>query len=127
MATKADEPDEEAERRVRDLVPTGVVYLMKSGRYYKIGRSNSAGRGAYELAILLPGPLKLVHAIETDEVVAADRAIEAPRPGLHHSRALALADSQRLAHLLGVNGLFCSLAARAPSVEDGELVRATGW
>ena len=26
VATKADEPDEEAERRVRDLVPTGVVY-----------------------------------------------------------------------------------------------------
>lgn len=27
---KADEPDEEAERRARDPVPTGVVYLMKS-------------------------------------------------------------------------------------------------
>jgi hypothetical protein len=55
------------------------------------------------------------------DVVAADRGIEVPRPGLHHSRALALADSQRLAHLLGVNGLFCSLAAWARSVEDGEL------
>ncbi len=55
------------------------------------------------------------------EVVAADRGIEVPRPGLHHTRALALADSQRLAHLLGVNGLFCSLAAWARSVEDAEL------
>ncbi len=55
------------------------------------------------------------------DVVAADRGIEVPRPGLHHSRALALADSQRLAHLLGVNGLFCSLAAWARSVEDAEL------
>ena len=55
------------------------------------------------------------------EVVAADRGIEVPRPGLHHSRALALADSQRLAHLLGVNGLFCSLAAWARKVEDAEL------
>ena len=56
------------------------------------------------------------------EVVAADRAVEVPRPGLHHSRALALADSQRLAHLLGINGLFCALARWARSVEDGELV-----
>ena len=55
------------------------------------------------------------------EVVAADRGIEVPRPGLHHSRALALADSQRLAHLLATNGLFCSLARWARGVEDAEL------
>ena len=68
------------------------------------------------------------------EVVAADRGIEVPRPGLHHGRALALADSQRLAHLLGVNGLFCSLARWARTVADGELAEwwserrcATEW
>jgi hypothetical protein len=68
------------------------------------------------------------------EVVAADRGIEVPRPGLHHSRVLSLADSQRLAHLLGINGLFCSLARWARSVEDGELAEwwaerrcATEW
>jgi hypothetical protein len=55
------------------------------------------------------------------EIVTADRGIEVPRPGLHHSRALALADSQRLAHLLGVNGLFCALARWARTVEDAEL------
>jgi hypothetical protein len=55
------------------------------------------------------------------EIVAADRGIEVPRPGLHHSRALALADSQRLAHLLAINGLFCALTSWARSVEDGEL------
>jgi hypothetical protein len=55
------------------------------------------------------------------EVVAADRGIEVPRPTAHHARALALADSQRLAHLLGVNGLFCSLACWARSEEDAEL------
>jgi Replication-relaxation len=56
------------------------------------------------------------------EIVAADRAVEVPRPGLNHSRALALADSQRLAHFLGINGLFCALARWARTVEDGELV-----
>ena len=55
------------------------------------------------------------------EIAVADRGIEVPRPGQHHTRALALSDSQRLAHLLGVNGLFCSLARWARTVEDAEL------
>ena len=55
------------------------------------------------------------------EIVAADRGVEVPRPDLHHTRALALSDSQRLAHLLGINGLFCSLARWARTVEDAEL------
>jgi len=29
----------------------GFVYLVKAGRYYKIGRSNSVGRREYELGI----------------------------------------------------------------------------
>lgn len=55
------------------------------------------------------------------EVVTADRGIDLPRPAAYHARALALADSQRLAHLLGVNGLFCSLARWARSEHDAEL------
>jgi len=53
--------------------------------------------------------------------VVADRGIEVARPGLHHSRALALAESQRLAHLLGINGVFCSLAHWARGEPDAEL------
>jgi len=55
------------------------------------------------------------------EVVAADRGIELGRPAAQHARALALAGSQRLAHLLGVNGVFCSLARWARSHDDAEL------
>lgn len=47
----------------------GFVYLIKSGRYYKIGRSNAAGRREYELAIQLPERSKLVHQIRTDDPV----------------------------------------------------------
>lgn len=58
-------------RSVEEAVPTadvkGVVYMMRSGRHFKIGRSNSAGRRAYELAIQLPERLELIHAIETDD------------------------------------------------------------
>ncbi|MHB1613139.1 MAG: replication-relaxation family protein [Actinomycetes bacterium] len=55
------------------------------------------------------------------EIVAADRGIEVFRPAAKHARALALADSQRLAHLVGVNGVFRSLARWARSQDDAEL------
>lgn len=45
----------------------GFVYLIKSGRFHKIGRSNSAGRREYELAIQLPEKAKTVHTIRTDD------------------------------------------------------------
>jgi hypothetical protein len=46
---------------------SGVGYLMRSGEFYKIGRSNAAGRRKYEIAIQLPGPLRRIHTIRTDD------------------------------------------------------------
>ena len=46
---------------------TRFVYLAKSGRFYKIGRSGAVGRREYELAIQLPERLKMVHVIRTDD------------------------------------------------------------
>jgi len=43
----------------------GYVYLLRSGRHYKIGRSNSVGRRERELAIQLPEKARLVHSIKT--------------------------------------------------------------
>jgi hypothetical protein len=48
-------------------VATGYVYLMKSGRHYKIGRTNSVGRREWELGIKIPIPPSTVHVIETDD------------------------------------------------------------
>jgi Meiotically up-regulated gene 113 len=45
----------------------GFVYLIKSGRFHKIGRANSAGRREYELAIQLPEKASTVHVIRTDD------------------------------------------------------------
>ncbi len=45
----------------------GFVYLMKSGKFYKIGRSNSVGRREYDLGLQLPEPLTSVHVIPTDD------------------------------------------------------------
>ena len=50
----------------------GYVYLMKSGKYYKIGRSNSAERRNYELNIQLPEKVVLLHKIKTDDPVGIE-------------------------------------------------------
>lgn len=44
----------------------GFVYLIKSGRHYKIGKTNSVGRRERELTIQLPEQVKTVHSIRTD-------------------------------------------------------------
>lgn len=48
-------------------VDFGYVYLMKSGRFFKIGRSNSVGRRHYELSIQLPEKVTVIHEITTDD------------------------------------------------------------
>jgi hypothetical protein len=45
----------------------GYVYLIKSGHFYKIGKTNDAGRRNYELAIQLPERAEQVHVIRTDD------------------------------------------------------------
>lgn len=50
----------------------GFVYLLRSGRHYKIGRSNAAGRRERELAIQLPEKASRVHTIRTDDPVGIE-------------------------------------------------------
>ena len=45
----------------------GYVYMMRTGRRYKIGRSNSPTRRHREVRLDLPDPTHLVHSIETDD------------------------------------------------------------
>lgn len=63
----ATQPAARSEPRADAEPEFGFVYLLKSGRYYKIGRSNAAGRCEYELAIQLPEKAVKVHEIRTDD------------------------------------------------------------
>ncbi len=47
--------------------PVGFVYLIKSGRFYKLGKTNAVGRRERELAIQLPQKAQTVHSIRTDD------------------------------------------------------------
>jgi hypothetical protein len=61
---KKREPKEQA---AADGLEIGFVYMLKSGRFYKIGRSNSVGRREYELGIQLPEAVTKIHVIRTDD------------------------------------------------------------
>jgi hypothetical protein len=50
----------------------GFVYVIRSVRFYKIGRTNALGRREYELAIQLPDKAVTVHSIKTDDPVGIE-------------------------------------------------------
>jgi hypothetical protein len=61
-----------ASERAPSAITEDCVYLLKSGRFFKIGRSNSAGRRQYELALQLPEKASTVHTIATDDPVGIE-------------------------------------------------------
>lgn len=50
-----------------DKFADGYVYLIKSGNYFKIGRSNDAERRFKQISVALPEKSELFHTIRTDD------------------------------------------------------------
>ncbi len=63
IKSKSITPDETAQ----DLASAGYVYLLKSGKYYKIGKTNNPDRRQYEISLQLAEKLHHIHSIETDD------------------------------------------------------------
>ena len=55
------------DHRLDSSLIKGFVYLLRSGKNYKLGRTNAFGRRLRELAIQLPQKPDTVHVIETDD------------------------------------------------------------
>ena len=55
------------EHRLESFRVKGFLYLLRSGKHYKLGRTNAIGRRLRELAIQLPKKPDTVHIIETDD------------------------------------------------------------
>src|SRR5262249_9334532 len=63
---------EVAEERDAPRAEIGFVYLIKSGRFYKIGRTSAAGRREREIALQLPEKATANHVIRTDDPVGIE-------------------------------------------------------
>ncbi len=51
----------------------GFVYLIRAGKYYKIGKSNFAERRFAEISLQMPEKTQLVHRITTDDPTDIER------------------------------------------------------
>jgi hypothetical protein len=100
-----------AEHRLREL--TGACLLAR----FRPHRRHGEGSAPYHYIL---GPLGAA-------VLAAERGIELRRLGYRFDKALAIAHSQRLGHVVGVNGFFAALAGYARQQRPGGAALAVWW
>lgn len=55
-----------------ESVSEGWVYLLKSGDFFKIGRSDELEKRIKQISVALPNKVELVHAIRTDDAAGIE-------------------------------------------------------
>lgn len=60
-------PDVPARPLAASKTPDGFVYLIQSGNFYKIGRSDDLERRVKQIRVALPDKSVLIHSIRTDD------------------------------------------------------------
>ena len=63
----AEEPVTQEAQEAQPAESFGFVYLIKSGRFHKIGKTNAVGRREREITLQLPERAVTVHEIRTDD------------------------------------------------------------
>ncbi len=86
-------------------------WLTRAGARLIEGTSPAPGKGD-------PNPLFLRHTAAGAMVVAAERGKDPDKSRWRAGKALAIGKSQRLGHLVGVNGFFSALLAESRRRED---------
>jgi hypothetical protein len=100
-----------AEHRLRELTQARVLARFRPHTRH--------GEGSAPFHYLL-GPLGAA-------VLAAEQGVDARQLGYRADKALAIAHSQRLGHVLGVNGFFTALAGYARHQRPGRAALAVWW
>jgi hypothetical protein len=100
-----------AEHRLRELTQARVLARFRPHTRH--------GEGSAPFHYLL-GPLGAA-------VLAAEQGVDARQVGYRADKALAIAHSQRLAHLVGVNGFFTALVTSARQPRPGRAALAVWW
>lgn len=73
VASLLDDAPAPSDADTDDSEDAGFVYLLKSGRHYKIGWTRDVGRRQYDLKIQLPEAATEVHVIATDDPLGIER------------------------------------------------------
>jgi hypothetical protein len=66
-AVVGEAADKEVAETIEKDGADGFVYLMKSGKHYKIGKTNSLDRRQYQIGLELPVKIDPIHSIRTDD------------------------------------------------------------
>jgi hypothetical protein len=67
IADMLQDIENESTPKRSEAAKEGLVYLIKSGAHYKIGRSDELERRVREIRIALPEAANLIHSIRTDD------------------------------------------------------------